>query len=280
MTAFDKSVGTLPFLICQAVFVLCLLALAMLSYRTLWYGPSVLVPGLKQPTTLAVHGPRQEYAEAIAKRFLREYWSWSYNDFLRARMRASYLCDFDTGALVMQSGYAKATYYKTLLVTSRSTLKNITVAKIPKDDGYLISAQVQVLEWVSFIATEKSVQCDLELHPTDDSNKENPLMVTAFSIKTIAPDVVRPVEASRTQADEDFALLHSMAAAEQLAGRITLNRQRLDDEAEFFASDIVLLSATDAAVEPPTVTPPASTTASAIAPAASLSNTVPVSSKE
>jgi hypothetical protein len=162
----QKSVGAIPFFAIQAAFGIVMLLLAALWWHSHHYGPSIIVSGLDKPITVPIHHDDEEYAQAVAKRFVHEFWNWSYTGHLQAKARAAYMCDAETGRSLMREARANDRYMRQLLDTCNAMATSMSIAwENVKTDHYLVHLTLDVQDCQSFSHTKYPVNAYVEVRP-------------------------------------------------------------------------------------------------------------------
>jgi hypothetical protein len=228
------SVGKTPWIAIQAAMLICTLLLTLLAVRTLRYGPTVVVQGLAKPMMLPLHGPDAGYADAIGRRFIREYWTWSYPGQVMAKRRAAYLCTQEPAEQVMYEAFAKDAHLRKLLVTSQVIFGPLTVKPRPEGDSFFLDGELEVREWISYVATKRSLRVNLILGPSDNSDKDVPLLVAWYAFQQYGETQSLSESDSHSDFDDLFTQAESIHAMEMSLRGAARMRQLLEREAELF----------------------------------------------
>ena len=231
--AQSVAVGMAPWYAIQAAFFIGAFLLLLLAVRTLRYGPTVIVSGIKDPVMLPVYKASTDYADAISRRFIREYWTWSYTGQMMAKRRAGYLSTDECARQVLGDGLSKNDYYRKLLLTCQVSITQLSVSPGP-DDSYRITFAMTLKEWVSYLATSTAYEGTVTVVPSTDSSKDVPLLVESYEFKPVARAQMVEETADASDMARLFTEAEALHAAERGTPKFARTNMLLADEAVFF----------------------------------------------
>ncbi|MDA3961220.1 MAG: hypothetical protein PF961_10555 [Planctomycetota bacterium] len=197
MKVFAESVGTAPLWAIHGTMAAGILIVGSMWWYTHRFGPSVVIPGLKDRVEVTDHRNDGDYAKAIAERFVREYFVFSWHNYIVAKRRAAWWCNPGVGQFLLRNSLPREEYYRRLHLISSVVIEDSEVVwENPNNDRYAIELRLVKTEWMGHVKTETPLRGIVHLRPVLNEDLRRP-----FRQEVVSYDF-EPIGEAETTTDE------------------------------------------------------------------------------